>query len=119
MKPAAAVVDAGEIAVVQRVSLQKIENQPVYRSAFHLHQVKDQAVSPRLIGVKQPTGDIKPPTTERLPTLPFQDTIGVVERGVERIYGPTGSLAGADWDCSVVRKHASAGAPDRGLSSPI
>lgn len=56
------------------------------------------------VSVEEPTNHIESVTTERLPALPLQHSIRVVER----IYGPPGSLAGNLSDCCVVYRSANA-----------
>lgn len=99
MQPAAAVVHAGKIAVVEGMAGEQPEHQPVYHTSERLHEVIDQAISALQISVQESTGDIEPMARECLPDDRFQYAIRVVEariHWVDRLSRQTSRRDGDD-----------------------
>jgi hypothetical protein len=79
MQSTRAIRNPREIACVERGRLQEGEHTIIHRWPRQLHQVIHQRVTAAAIRVQKPTREIEASGGQRLPCLPFEDGIGVVE----------------------------------------
>ena len=96
MKFDAAVIHAGDVAIVEHPTEQEVQDQPINRSAFEFHQVIDQTVSPLEVRVKKAARGVETVESECLMAGCFQAAIRIVERAISWVYRLSGVVVIAD-----------------------